>query len=177
MARPMIVSNADIKFARNTLRSFVENVALSRALLSIEKPPYALRLAQGSAFDIAAIEWCILFGSDHARLQHIHWKNMFDEDRFRDGLLEFLTISKTEWKSYRQNLVNYRNELAAHRDLDPVTGSYPSFETGLSAAAFYNEKLVELANTRGVSLSGPTLMEHFEVRAAEFREWASSAVN
>jgi len=174
MARPMVVQDADITFARNTLRSFVENVALARALHSIEQPPYALRLAQGSAFDIAAIEWCILFGSDDPHHQHLHWKNIFDEDLFRAGLMEVLDMSIEDWATYRRNLVNYRNELAAHRDLNPATRNYPNFDTAIRAAAFYHEQLVEFAAARGVVMEGPGLMEHFETRAAEFGEWASS---
>lgn len=174
MARPMVVQGADITFARNTLTSFVENVALARALQSLEQPPYALRLAQGSAFDIAAIEWCILFGSDDTHHQHLHWKNIFNEDRFRAGLMEALEISIDDWATYWRELVNYRNELAAYRDLNPVTRNYPNFDIAIKVAAFYHEQLVEFADARGVTMQGPGLIEHFETCAAEFREWASS---
>lgn len=165
----MIVENADLAFARETLRSFMDTVALSRAIQSFEHHPYAFTVAQRAAFDTAVITWCILFGSDNADQQKIHWKNMFEVDQFRDGLLKATQMSLDEWRAYRRGVVDYRNELAAHRDLDPKTRFHPNFDTALLAADFYHECLREkVAVETGRQTEGGSLMEQFKDRLDVF---------
>jgi hypothetical protein len=172
----MIVENADLIFARETLRSFMDSVALARALQDLNPRPYSLTVAQRAAFDTAVISWCILFGSDHAERQTLHWKNMFEADAFRAELLTALGMPLDQWRAYRQDVVDYRNELAAHRDLNPKTRFHPNFDTALSAANFYHERLREkvLAET-GKQTEGGTLIEQFELRLKIFTEQMSAA--
>lgn len=99
--RAMVVENAHFSFARETLRTFMDAVAQMRAITAVEGHPYFLTVAQRNAYDTAINAWCILFGSDHADRQQIHWKNMFDPDPFRAGLLESLGVSHEEWAGYR----------------------------------------------------------------------------
>ena len=176
MKRPMIIPNADIMFARDTLRSFAETVALSRALLSTAPLPYAMVVARGAAFDIATITWCILFGSDHEEHQQIHWKNMFEHEPFRSELLSAVNLTLEEWKGYRKCMVDYRNEVAAHRALNPETRNYPNFDTSLAAAAFYHDRLREMATTVGIVMTGPTLTEHYAERRDQFTTQMGAAV-
>lgn len=165
----MIVEHADLSFARETLRSFIDSVALSRAIQQFEKHAYSLTVAQRATFDVAVISWCILFGSDNAEQQQIHWKTMFDVAPFRDGLLKALGMSLEEWRAYRQPLVDYRNELAAHRDLNPKTRFHPNFDAALVAADFYHERLREkVAAATGRETDGGSLMEQFQDRLALF---------
>ena len=166
-ARAMIIKDADLVFARETLRSIVDAVALTRALRVLgDDPPLALRIARNNAFDVAATSWCILFGSDHAEHQALHWKNLFpDTDAFRQGLPKALGMSMDDWRACRKTVVDYRDEHAAHRDLDPDTTHYPNFDTALTAADFYHERLCELAKERlGRDTDGPSLMDQFEDR-------------
>jgi len=172
----MVIDRADLVFARETLRSFMDAVALSRAIEAIPDHPYALTVAQRAAFDTAVISWCILFGSDRAEQQQIHWKNMFAIDEFRERLLQSVGMSLENWRTYRQGLVDYRNELAAHRDLNPRTRFHPNFDTALRAADSYYARLREktLAET-GREIGGRSLMEEFENRLTIFGEQLSPA--
>lgn len=174
----MIVPNADLKFAHETLRSFMDAVALTRAIATLDHPPYSLRVARNAAFDVAVIGWCILFGSDHADHQPIHWKNMFNVDRFRDGLVAALGVSLDEWRAYRKGVVDYRNELAAHRDLSPDTTHHPNLDAALAAADFYYERLRErFAAEMGAKVDGGTLMEEFKDRLDVFTRDMAKALD
>lgn len=165
----MIVENADLSFARETLRSFMDSVALARALHDITPRPYSLTVAQRAAFDTAVISWCILFGSHHAENQALHWKNMFDADQFRAGLVEALGISLEEWRAYRQDVVDYRNELAAHRDLNPKTRFHPNFDKAIIAADLYYHWLCQkVLVTIGADTEGDTLIQQLEHRLEVF---------
>jgi hypothetical protein len=165
----MIVEHANLSFARETLRSFMDSVALSRAIQSLKEHPYSFTVAQRAAFDTAVISWCILFGSDNAEQQQIHWKSMFEVDSFRGGLLKAVGMSLEDWRTYRQTVVDYRNELAAHRDLDPKTRFHPNFDTALLAADFYHERLREkVAAEASLKTEGGTLMEQFKDRLDVF---------
>lgn len=174
--RKMVVENAHISFARETLRTFMDAVAQTRAICEVKDPPYFLTVAQRNAYDTAINAWCILFGSDHADNQQIHWKNMFDNAPFRAGLRASLGMSQDQWVAYRQPLVDYRNELTAHRDLNPKTRVNPSFDTALLAANFYNEQLrVKIENEAGRRTAGPTLLVEFKERLAVFTDHAVKA--
>lgn len=173
----MIIERADLVFARETLQSFMDTAALSRVIRAIPDHPHAFTVAQRAAFDTAVISWCILFGSDHAEQQQIHWKNMFDVEDFRERLLQAVGMSLDDWRAYRQGLVDYRNELAAHRDLNPRTRFHPNFDTALRAADAYYAQLREktLAET-GREIGGRSLMEEFEARLVMFRDQMSAAI-
>lgn len=174
--RKMVVENAHLSFARETLRTFMDAVALMRAINAVEDRRYFLTVAQRNAYDTAIISWCILFGSDHADHQQIHWKNMFDNDPFRADLLRSLSISQEEWAAYRKLLVDYRNELTAHRDLNPVTRFHPSFDTALLAANFFDEQLrAKIEKETGRKTFGPPLLDEFEVRLQLFTDQAAKA--
>lgn len=179
--RKMVVENAHLSFARETLRTFMDAVAQARAISGVKDHPHFLTVAQRNAYDTAINAWCILFGSDHADNQQIHWKNMFDNDPFRAGLRTSLGMSQDQWVAYRQPLVDYRNELSAHRDLNPKSRVHPSLDTALLAANFYDEQLrVKIENETGRRTVGPSLLEEFEERLAVFTDQAvtaSAAIN
>ncbi len=179
--RKMIMENAHLSFARETLRTFMDAVAQVRAISAIKGHPYFLTVAQRNAYDTAINSWCILFGSDHADRQQIHWKNLFDNDAFRANLLRSLDLSKEAWVEYRKLLVDYRNELTAHRDLNPVSRIHPSFDTALKAADLFDEQLrVKIENETGRKTVGPSLLDEFQERLRLFNdqaEKASTAIN
>jgi hypothetical protein len=176
MARKMVVENADVSFARDTLRAFVDALALTRALQAVGDLPYPFLVAQGAAFDTAAIGWCVLFGSHDARQQPMHWKNMFDKDSFRAALLKALGLSLEDWTAYRRGLVDYRNEIAAHRDLDPATRHFPNFDLALEAAEVYHGHLRALAAGRGINMEGPGLTAEYEERLGVFTKAMAAGV-
>jgi hypothetical protein len=173
----MIFDNADLAFARDTLRSFIDSVALSRAIRGLEEHAYSFTVAQIAAFDTAAISWCILFGSDNAEQQRLHWKNMFAPDPFREGLLHSVGMTLDDWTAYRQGVVDYRNELAVHRDLDPTTRFHPNFDKALLAADFYHQRLCDkIAAQTGLQTDGGALIEQYTDRLDLFTQQMAVAV-
>jgi hypothetical protein len=148
----MIFEDADLKFANDTLEDFFASVALSRAINERQNNDYALRTAQRAALDDAVVKWSILFGSDHQDHQPIHWKNLFDANDFRSGLLLHVGLSEADWRTYRDGLVTYRNDVAAHRSLAPRPTNYPMFDLALAAADFYHSKLQQKAQLQGKDL-------------------------
>lgn len=88
----------------------------------------------------ASISWCMLFGSDGQN--ETHWKKLDLGDgnveaHFRQRLLEALSLSQEQWKSYWEEMVDFRNNYSAHRALRferPV----PVFDLALEIAFFYD---------------------------------------
>ena len=156
-----IPENSNLWFARDTLRDFVDAVALARTIAEHDRHGYSFTIAQRAAFNEAVSAWCILFGSDHVEHQPIHWKNQFEVDRFRAELLEHVGLSFDGWREYRAKVVDYRNDLVAHRALRPRPGFHPNFDTALLAADYYHERLREKVAAAGGELGGPTLMIQF----------------
>ena len=102
---------------------------------------------------------------------------MFDADPFRDGLLAAVGLTLDEWSEYRKVLVDYRNELAAHRDLNPDTTHHPNFSKGLLAADFYYERLRERIQVEtGQPPEGGTLTEHYSERHEVFLKQMTTAI-
>lgn len=161
----MIIPNADLSFARETLRDFIDALALSRAIRAHQPHGYALAIAQRCAYDRAVVTWAILFGSDHEEHQQLHWKRMFDEASFRDGLLAATGGGLDEWRAYWSALKDYRDELAAHRDLNPATRVHPNLDLALIAAEYYAHQLEGLVKSRtGIDAGIANLSEHYEER-------------
>jgi|GEM_PF-5597589 len=66
---------------------------------------------------------------------------MFDPDTFRAGLLDALKMSRDEFNAYRETIKVYRDENAAHRDLDPKSEVYPNLDAALECCFFYFDQL------------------------------------
>jgi hypothetical protein len=161
----MIIPNADLSFARETLRDFIDALALSRAIHAHERHGYALTIAQRCAYDRAVTAWAILFGSDHEEHQQLHWKHMFDVDAFRDGLLAATGDTRDQWRNYWNTLLDYRNELAAHRDLNPNAKVHPNLDKALIAADFYAGRLEEKIRAEtGIGAGITNLTEQYDDR-------------
>lgn len=174
----MIVPHADLKFAHQTLNSFLECVALSRVVQELQHPPATLRIGGNAAFDTAVISWCVLFGSDHIDHQRLHWKNMFEPNAFRDGLLASLGMPLDDWRAYRKTVVDYRNDLSAHRSLNPKPEFHPNFDHGIAAADFYYECLRQrFVAEMGRPVAGGPFTEEFDKRLASLREEAVLLIN
>lgn len=173
----MIIPDADLKFARNALVFFTQNAALARSVKATQESPLMWRLMQGNALDAAVLNWCVLFGSDNSKNQPLHWKNLFEPDAFRAGLHAALSVTPDEWAAYRKEVVDYRNELAAHRDLNPETVRYPILDTALEAAGYYAEQLTPRLVGRGIpTIVMPDLKAHFDLCLNRFTEQATECM-
>jgi len=89
----------------------------------------------------AAIQWCMVFGSDGSN--PIHWKNLSAAesgellDDFRKNLPDETGLSLVQWRLYWDEMLEFRNKYAAHRELDyrkPV----PSFDTAMDIVFYYD---------------------------------------
>jgi len=137
--------------AVDVLVGFVRSVHLRRALSAVDPSPKLnfWRVIFGHCTDMAAIEWCKLFGSDDAQYQPVHWKNLISpaqHDNFRTDLLVALDKTQSEWLDYRVAVKLYRDTHAAHRDIRPHSAKrYPDYTPALEAAYFYWDRLLPLA--------------------------------
>ncbi len=89
----------------------------------------------------AAILWCIVFGTDGS--SSLHWKHLSSQDAlklqadFRQKLIQHLSINWAQWEIYWQDMIDFRNRYAAHRD--GYDKPVPNFDTALEVVYFYDE--------------------------------------
>ena len=96
--------------------------------------------------DAAAIEWSMVFGS---RGEDTHWTKVVPKeqhDGVRAALLRELSFSQKEWAVYRDSIVDYRNQVVAHHDLDAAIPKYPHYDKALVAAYFMFDTLRSFAD-------------------------------
>jgi hypothetical protein len=89
----------------------------------------------------ATIEWCKVFGAWN---EQTHWTQAFpkaDHNSVRAKLLLALAMDAAAWEAYRDTIVDYRNHMIAHHDLDASVAAYPQFDPGLKAATFMFDQL------------------------------------
>jgi hypothetical protein len=55
------------------------------------------------------------------------------QEKTRQELYAQLGMSKNQWREYRQTLVDFRNQMAAHHDLNAAIEKYPDFDVALKA--------------------------------------------
>ncbi|MFM0279991.1 hypothetical protein P0D75_18430 [Paraburkholderia sediminicola] len=119
--------------------SFVRLVVVKRALADVlpETKIDFWRIIQGASLDLGLIEWCKVFGSN---ADDTHWTKAVpaaQHDDFRKGLFAAVGMTDKEWEAYWKKMTGYRNELAAHHDLNAKTTHYPNFDAALEASYYY----------------------------------------
>jgi hypothetical protein len=94
----------------------------------------------------AAILWCMIFGS-HGDQNQLHWKKISDnmelQNRFREILFHKTDFDEKSWEKYWKDMVYFRNNYAAHREINykrPV----PKFQKALEVAYAYDEWIREI---------------------------------
>jgi hypothetical protein len=96
--------------------------------------------------DAAAIEWCKVFGSWD---EGTHWTRVLpkeEHDQVRAALLDELDMTQSEWETYHDGILRYRNELVAHHDLNASVAKYPHYDKAIVAANFMFNKLRDAAD-------------------------------
>lgn len=89
----------------------------------------------------ATIQWCMVFDSDGCN--PTHWKNLTQgqsnvlHKSFRDGLFQQTGLDEETWSQYWEEIVDFRNNYAAHRALE-FSKPVPSFENALKVAYYYD---------------------------------------
>lgn len=149
-----------MKYTITIIAAFVRHVHLKRALSAVEPTPHLnfWRVILGSCLDMAVIDWCKLFGSDHEDHQPAHWKNQVPEvkhDEFRSGLFAAVGLSTDEWLDYWNGVKGYRDNHAAHFNeeylLTEKASTYPDLTVALEAAYFYYGYLLEMMDAQGIA--------------------------
>lgn len=144
--------------------AFVRSVHLKRAMNAVEANPHLnfWRVIYGNLLDVAVIDWCKLFGSDHEEHQPIHWKNVVAEDKhdeFRAGLYAAVDVTPEEWSTYWEGMKEYRDKQAAHFDRtysDPKNERrYLEFDLALEAAFYYYDWILKDMRGRGIQHGYP----------------------
>lgn len=177
--------------AMSVLSAVIWNIHLKRVMHATDPAPRLnfWRLIYGNLMDIAVIEWCKLFGSDHEVHQPVHWKNILPEDgheAFRAALLAHLKVSQEDWLRYREGIKHYRDNHAAHmsvpwlrpdpRDKALPEDRYPELGTALEAAYFYyGALLARLAEGSIERRYPPDIREYCERYVAHATEAAQKA--
>jgi hypothetical protein len=168
--------------ATDILGAIVRNVHLGRELTKVCAEPELnfWRVMYGNLTDTAALEWCKLFGSDDSEKQPVHWKSIAqDQDRFREGMLRSIGISRKSWNEYWVEMKTYRDHAVAHFDpRQSVTiARYPPFDLALKSSYFYYTYLrAELAKL-GEGLLPEDLEQYSLQFAKKCGEVASAALN
>ena len=62
---------------------------------------------------------------------------------FREGICKYLSITEDEWRSYRNDMVAFRNQYVAHRDVT-IQRPVPFLDRALEAAFFYDSWVRQL---------------------------------
>jgi hypothetical protein len=116
--------------------------------------------------DAAAIEWCKVFGSWD---EDTHWTRVIPKERHhevRAALLGQLDFSQVEWERYHDGILQYRNELVAHHDLNASVAKYPHYDKAIVAANFMFDQLRNAADPD--ELGGiPTSLDRWSTGVAE----------
>ena len=120
------------------LLGFAQAVKVKHVLENIAMDPAQTfwRYLMGLMTDNAAIEWSKVFGSRDA---DTHWSQALPKDQHddaRQGLLTVVKMKDEDWAKYRKSVVDYRNQMAAHHDLDANLEKYPHYDAALQAAYF-----------------------------------------
>lgn len=117
----------------------------------------------------AIINWCMVFGADGCN--QTHWKNLAPADTtnlvddFRKKCLASLQMTRRQWDAYWKEVTTFRNEYAAHRQIDsrqPV----PILDTALKIAHFYDNWIREVI--------APDVLEEPRLHISE-REFTNNA--
>ena len=173
-----------MKYAVEIIAAFVRNAHTKRALHNVDADPRLnfWRLTQGNCLDMAVIEWCKLFGSDHKVHQSAHWKNVIparEHDEFRRGLHAAAGMSAAEWRKYWDHMKSYRDNQAAHFNeeyLRPENDPhFPELGPGLEAAYFYYERLLAIMDDQGIVHHFPADIRAYCKRFAAQVETAAKA--
>ena len=116
--------------------------------------------------DAAAIEWCKVFGSWD---EDTHWTQVIpreSHDEVRAALLNELGFSQSEWETYHDGILRYRNELVAHHDLHASVAKYPHYDKAIVAANFMFNQLRRAADPDEL-VDIPTSLDRWSSGVAE----------
>ena len=90
----------------------------------------------------AAINWCMVFGSD--KHEPTHWKMLAIANLGKlkkastMGFLKRPVLMKRAGRNIRTKVTYFRNKFAVHRELAPETEPLPNFDGALQVAFYFD---------------------------------------
>ena len=144
----MTHSRDPVLAALHRLMAFTQSVRVRRMIEGIALDPKQTFwiMTVNLLADTAAIEWCKVFGSHD---QDTHWKQVLPKSRHddvRQSLLKQVQLTEEQWKEYRDSIVNYRDKMVAHHDLNATVAKYPHYDVAIVAANFMFDQVRSVAN-------------------------------
>lgn len=129
-----------------SLQDFMQAVKVKRTLHAAAMEPAQVfwHYLMGVMTDKAVIEWCKVFG---LRDDDIHWTQVVPEGQredVRERMYAAVGVDAEGWKKYHGEMLTYRNQCAAHHDLDAKAENFPSFDFAVAAAQFMYAELYSL---------------------------------
>lgn len=120
------------------LMAFAQAVYVKRMVerIAVEPKQTFWILVVNTLLHSAAVDWCKVFGSWS---EQTHWTNAIPKDghkAVREQLLAKLAMTSEEWELYQSSVVNFRDQLVAHHDLNATAVAYPHYDPALAAAFF-----------------------------------------
>lgn len=128
-----------------------------------------------NAIDLAVLDWFHLFGYHN---DDLHWKRIaHDIEAFRNGLYDYLEVSKDEWESYRDEIKEYRDKDVAHIEVRLVS-NVPEMTIALKAVNYYYRFVLrELFNFSDYSSLPRDLIEYHKNSLKQTEDILSVAFN
>lgn len=128
-----------------------------------------------NSIDMAVLDWCHLFGNHSDAL---HWKKVVpDGNEFRINLYEYLEITETTWKVYRDSLKSYRDKNVAHIEVLPAT-NIPDMIFALDSVAFYYTLVKEELNNKDLFPNYPIdLLQYYADCLAQTSKYVSAGLS
>jgi hypothetical protein len=117
-----------------------------------------------NAIDLAVLDWFHLFGYHN---DDLHWKQVVaDVPTFRNQLLQSLSMTEDEWKTYRETVKDYRDKYVAHIEVRPVS-HVPDMTLALQVAALYYVTVItELSTFRDYG-GWPKQLEEYHAKSLD----------
>lgn len=130
------------------LMKFSQSVLVSRKIREIATEPKQTFwvMTLNLLFDTAAVEWCKVFGSF---CEDTHWKNVVPKNRHDDvrkRMLNEIGFTQSGWEAYQKTIVDFRNQMVAHHDLNASVTKYPDYGPALVASNFIFSELRSIAD-------------------------------
>lgn len=164
----------------NIIASLIRSVHLKRVLSDFDPDPGLnfWRVMHGNLLDMAVLDWCKLFGSDDEEHQKTHWKNVVaDEEQFRKDLLKAIGVDAGAWKTYWNDMKNYRDQHVAHRDFGkPDVTHYPKLDLALESSYFYYGYLIAELRKIGVKNYPDDIRDYCNRFSAQAKNIAEKAL-
>jgi hypothetical protein len=160
---------------------FVQHLAYYRVLTdaygSIADHREFWRSTCDAHLKLAATAWCNVFGTYGEQL---HWTKVPDDSiaqqaqqDFRDRILSGTGLPPDQWKTYHDEVVDFRNRFVAHNNAfgEPV----PVFDIALQVACLYQQWVKELIKA---SVNKFTPVQWLDPAfISRYEEWSAEALS